>query len=725
MPETPEPHDFNDGAGAPDPVDEAFVAYLKARDAGKVSSREEFVLQFPDLNPQLGELLDAADLIEQLAGSSSSDNAVAEGDAPKSDPFAETLPGVAPRLDDLEPDATLASTPIPGEDAGPALPFEMGDYVLERVLGRGGMGVVYLARQKNLDRPVAVKMIRSGVLAGSDEIKRFSAEAKAAARLKHPNIVGVYHFGIDAGHYYFSMDYVEGSDLSKKVDAGPQDFRESARYVRDVARAIHYAHQRGLLHRDLKPANVLIDDSDQVHVTDFGLAKLVDAESSLTASGAAIGTPNYMAPEQASGDTDLACHGSDVYSLGAILFALATGRPPFVTDSVMKTLLHVIHRPPPTLRSLCDAPSDMETIVAKCLEKTPSKRYESAADLADDLDRFLAGRPINARPRSVVSKGIDWLLEVPIFSALAGRRIIHTSPSHRRFQAFLLSLPIVVLLAWVGMGIINSRLPNNPQIAGGPRGDAYDRVASVIAERLTQMTPCEATTVETDGSVENVRRLLDGEVDLAILQASAVRGDNVAVIAPLYYEAVHVLARSDSGIETLAEIEGQRVAIGADGSGSQLAARMLVESLGFSPQDLELVPVSIADLTDEDDIPIAITCVARGGRKVSEALNSGNFRMLAIDDAMTLALDHPTFRPLHIDVADYPDADLPKDGIATVGTTAFLAARHETSGSLVTAALEAVYQETIDVPGMISRSHAAEWQGLALHPAARAYYARD
>ncbi|MEZ6089010.1 MAG: serine/threonine-protein kinase [Pirellulaceae bacterium] len=708
----------DDDHSQPDPVDEAFVAYLKALDAGGDDSREEFVQRFPELRSQLSELLDAADLIEQLAGGTSRDL--------KRDPGANTR-GVAATgiaMDDL--DATLPVTPVPGEDAGPKLPFEMGDYVLERVLGRGGMGVVYLARQKNLDRPVAVKMIRSGMLAGSDEIKRFSAEAKAAARLKHPNIVGVHHFGLEGGHYYFSMDFVAGSDLSKIVDSGPLDPRHAARYVRDVALAIHHAHERGLLHRDLKPANVLIDENDQIHVTDFGLAKQVDAESSLTNSGAAIGTPNYMAPEQANGDHSQTCRQSDVYSLGAILFALITGRPPFVTDSVMQTLLQVIHKPAPSLRSMSDAPEDLETIVAKCLTKDPAERYPSAEALADDLERFLKGRPITALPRTRLQRCVDFLCDVPLFAVLLGRRSIHPTDAHERFQSLMLlsgfTATLVLSAAFFGSHLLNDRMPSQPKIAGGPIGDAYDRLASGLAERLGQSIDRKVETLQTEGSVENLEHLVSGDVDLAILQASAVRGEQVSVIAPLYYEALHVLARSESRIENLSQVEGTRVAIGGRRSGSQLAAHMLFESFHLDEKKIDITyqPLSIAQRDPKTSVVIA--CIARGSESIRAVLTSKAFRLLSIDQAVEISLDHPTFRPLQIRVDDYGDVGLPAEGISTIGTTAFLATRSNAPDSLVTAVLKALYEDGALLPGMISRQHAAEWQGLALHRAARAFY---
>ncbi len=376
-----------------DPLDEAFAAYLRSCDAGEISSREEFLSRFPELADELKQLIEAADLIGQVTTLPSKADA---------DTGADTIALSASDGDEEGgPAATLPMAHRPKGDPGPTLPFDLGDYLLLDVIGRGGMGVVYRAKQHELDREVAVKMIRSGMLADDSEVRRFYTEAQAAARLHHPGIVSVHQFGRRAGHHFFSMEYIRGTDLQRRINESELDPREAARYVRDVARAIHHAHEKGVLHRDLKPANVLIDEKDQIHVTDFGLAKHLDADSSVTGSGAAVGTPHYMAPEQAGGLSDRASLQSDVYSLGAILFACLAGRPPIVADTVMQTLVKVVHQPAPPVRSMRrDAPADLETIIAKCLEKNPNKRYESAASLADELDAYLEGRPIQARPRS-------------------------------------------------------------------------------------------------------------------------------------------------------------------------------------------------------------------------------------------------------------------------------------------------------------------------------------
>jgi tRNA A-37 threonylcarbamoyl transferase component Bud32 len=283
-----------------------------------------------------------------------------------------------------------------GEDLTPGA--HLGDYELLEELGRGGMGVVYKARQKNLDRLVALKLVLRGRLAAEDELARFRSEAEAAAQLDHVGIVPVYEWGERDGRAYFSMGYVEGETLAARLADGPLPPREAVRIVRDVARAIDYAHRRGVIHRDLKPSNILLDREGRPHVSDFGLAKRIDLDASLTQSGAILGTPSYIAPEQAAGGRGELGPASDVYSLGTILYAALTGRPPFQGPSPMDTILMVLEQeplPPRLLDPRIDR--DLEMIVLKCLQKPPELRYPSAGALADDLNAFLAGEPISAK----------------------------------------------------------------------------------------------------------------------------------------------------------------------------------------------------------------------------------------------------------------------------------------------------------------------------------------
>jgi tetratricopeptide (TPR) repeat protein/tRNA A-37 threonylcarbamoyl transferase component Bud32 len=286
-----------------------------------------------------------------------------------------------------------------------------GDYELLEEIARGGMGVVYRARQLSLNRTVAVKMILAGQLASAADVQRFRTEAEAAANLQHPNIVAIHEVGEHDGQHYFSMDYVEGRDLARLISdlrSPIPDFQRTGRYVKAIAEAIQYAHDHGTLHRDLKPSNVLIDANDEPRITDFGLAKRLSSKSEirnpkseidLTLSGQVLGSPNFMPPEQAAGKRGQVGPHSDVYSLGAILYHLLTARPPFLAETLTETLQQVQHTDPILPRLLNPAvPRDLETICLKCLEKEPRRRYENASALAMDIQRYLNHEPVAARP---------------------------------------------------------------------------------------------------------------------------------------------------------------------------------------------------------------------------------------------------------------------------------------------------------------------------------------
>jgi WD40 repeat protein/tetratricopeptide (TPR) repeat protein len=293
-----------------------------------------------------------------------------------------------------------------------------GDYELQRVLGEGGMGIVYEAQQLTLNRPVALKMIRAARFPSADEVRRFHNEAEAVARLDHPNIVPIFEVGRYDDQHYFSMKLIGGESLDKRLKDYVADARRAARLVAATADAIHHAHQRGILHRDLKPANILIDSDGQPHVTDFGLAKRVDGDSEQTRSGAIVGTPAYMAPEQASGKRGAVTTSTDVYGLGAVLYALSTGRAPFAGTTVMDTLEQVRERPPELPRKLNPGvPRDLEVVCLKCLEKDPRRRYASAAALGDDLRHWLAGEPIAARPVAKAARLWMWSRRNPTLAA--------------------------------------------------------------------------------------------------------------------------------------------------------------------------------------------------------------------------------------------------------------------------------------------------------------------
>ncbi len=315
-------------------------------------------------------------------------------------------------------------TPFAPDGRGEPL-RRFGDYELLEEIGRGGMGVVYRARQVSLNRPVAVKMIASGELASPEFVQRFHLEAEATAGLQHPNIVAIHEVGVHKGQHFYSMDYVEGQTLAERVLNNPVPPELAADYLKTIAEAVHYAHQRGILHRDLKPSNVLIDSLDQPHLTDFGLAKRLTGDSDLTLTGQVLGSPNYMPPEQALGRRQAATIACDVYSLGAILYFLLTGRPPFAAESLTEILQQVLHSEPVSPRLLNPTvPRDLETICLKCMSKEPERRYGSVLALAEDLDRFLRGEPVQARPVGVAGKAWRWCRRNPGLASLAGGSLI-------------------------------------------------------------------------------------------------------------------------------------------------------------------------------------------------------------------------------------------------------------------------------------------------------------
>jgi WD40 repeat protein/predicted Ser/Thr protein kinase len=395
---------------SPESLDAVIAGYLQAMDARQAPGRDELAAAHPHLANELRAFFADQDRLDRIAAPLK----------PPPDPDA-TLPPAA------EPATLPPGTPgavAPGSPLGVVRYF--GDYELLEEIARGGMGVVFKARQVSLNRVVAVKMILTGQLASAADVKRFQQEAEAAANLDHPNILPIYEVGEHEGQQYFSMKLVEGGSLADIRPALVRDPRRAVPLLARVCRAVHFAHQRGILHRDLKPANVLLDRDGTPYVTDFGLAKWVEGDSGLTQSGAIVGTPSYMAPEQAAA-TKVLTTAADVYSLGAMLYECLTGRPPFKAATPLDTLMHVMDmdKEPARPRSLDPRiDRDLETIAMKCLEKEPAKRYDSAAALADELERWLAGEPIAARPSSTRERVMKWAKRHPGVAALTTALIV-------------------------------------------------------------------------------------------------------------------------------------------------------------------------------------------------------------------------------------------------------------------------------------------------------------
>src|SRR6266702_1803838 len=336
--------------------------------------------------------------------------------------FPDAVAGVdssAGSLDELSCDNAKPTSGVKEAVRAATMLGELGDYELLDEVGRGGQGVVFRARQKSLNRTVALKVISLGQWASKAHLKRFRLEAEAAARLEHPGIVPIHEVGERDGSCYFSMKFIEGGQLDEIVRREPMPIRQGAELIAKVARTVHYAHEHGILHRDIKPGNILLDANGEPHLTDFGLARLVESESSVTHTLEVLGTPSYMAPEQAVGNNAGLSSVTDVYGLGAVFYQLLTGHPPFAGGTTFETVRLVLETEPrhPRLWNP-KVDRDLSTICLKCLEKDPQRRYSSALALAEDLERWLKHEPVRARRTRIVTRVRKWVRRNPTIALL-------------------------------------------------------------------------------------------------------------------------------------------------------------------------------------------------------------------------------------------------------------------------------------------------------------------
>jgi eukaryotic-like serine/threonine-protein kinase len=417
----------------------ALDAYMAQLQAGEHPDKKTIL----DAHPQLASALDCLDALEHLAPPRTAAPPVNVHDT-------ANLHDQGP-IDNLAPSAPL---PV------------LGKFELLVEIGRGGMGVVYKARQKDLDRIVALKMILGSQLQSQDVIQRFRDEARAAAAVSHPNITTVYEAGELLGLPYMAIQFVDGPSLAGRLRRGPLPPETAARIVADVARAVEHLHARGIIHRDLKPSNILLDADGQPYVTDFGLVKMLEVDSHKTTTGAILGTPSYIAPEQASGHAAEVGPRSDIYSLGAVLYECLTGRPPFLEAMPLDTLVQVMEGEPARPRELNPhLPRDLEAICLRCLEKTPERRYATAVAVADNLERFLNGDPVEGLTPGMWPQLARWTRREPsLVSRLATLAIVivllqvnyHITGRDLWFHTILVSL----LLVWGAASYVFQKLLN-------------------------------------------------------------------------------------------------------------------------------------------------------------------------------------------------------------------------------------------------------------------------
>ena len=666
-------------------TDEYFAEYWRRVEQGDSINRDEFLEDAQDAS-EVGELLEMVELIEEMAGPT-----VEEGDKDPTWQDDDTLPG-----EDSVQSAELAFP----------LPFQIGDYELREQIGHGGMGIVFKAWQNSMAREVAVKMILAGRLASTEDRARFKIEAQAAGRLDHPNIVSIYSVHYVDGHDFYAMELVTGSSLNEFLeDDNRFESKTAARYVRDIANAIHTAHQRGLIHRDIKPHNVMVTEKDSIRILDFGLSKEMDDNSSLTGIGDAVGTPSYMAPEQVTKGSDTPA--ADIYSIGALLYALLTGRPPFRGKTPLDTLLSAMGSEPVPVSELnSKVDKDLETICLKCLEKEPANRYDTAEELADDLDRYLNGEAISASRPSWLSGQV--------------RKVRATKIS---LVTFVVS---VVVLAILGFGLFvfnESRKPLELKIASGEALGAYydfgSKLAKAIEADWEQVQHVEND--ETQGSSENVDLVRNSTTMLGLAQRDVLSTTGgVRVLAPLFEDVVCIVTPSST--KSLAELNQGHVSIGLEKSGMRISGRRIISFLKRQDINLREKLVPFHELGKDTDLVAAIVTSRLDNQRFELSFSNRDYVLHSIPKAKELAQSDPMFSEHTIRPGDLKSWKLGAN-IQTVKTTTFLICHPRMADKVVRRVLQIIYVNSDLVSsGKLIAINKAKLDGLTLHPEAQRFF---